>query len=313
MKNLKVMLTLFGVIILTACGGNETESLEDDNDGSQDELQVVSSFSILSDIVNHIGENQVDVYNVVPIGTDPHEHEILPEDTQQATDADLLFHGGMNLEGGDNGWFARLIETVEQDSEAITTAMEGVEPQYIEDEDGRDEVNPHAFLDPNVGITMTENVRDALIDADPDNADVYEENANDYIDELENMDEEYEEKIADIPDEHRVLVTSERAYQYIANRYGLEEGFIFAIDTDEQGTPNRISSLVSFIEDRDVPALFVESNVDPRPMETVSDETGVDIAGTLFSDELAVEGEEGDTYLEFLQVNIDTIHDGLNE
>ena len=106
-------------------------------------------------------------------------------------------------------------------------------------------------------------------------------------------------------------LTSERAYQYLADRYGLEEGYIWAIDTEENGSPKQIKSLVNFIKEHDVPSLFVETNVDTRPMETVSKETGVDIAGEIYSDEIGKPGTPGDTYIKYLKYNINEIYDGL--
>src|SRR5699024_11648857 len=101
--------------------------------------------------------------------------------------------------------------------------------------------------------------------------------SEEYITKLEEMDEQYTERINDIPEEDRVFITSERAYQYTVDRYGLKEGFIWEIDTEENGTPEQIKNLVSFIEDEEPHVLFIESNVDPRPMETDSNESDVEI------------------------------------
>lgn len=316
MKNIFKLtaVALMAVLVLAACGGEDTSGKGDDGEHGDGPLQVVTSFSILDDMVKEIGGNDVEVHNLVPIGTDPHEYEPLPEDTKKATDADVLFYNGLNLEGGEHGWFFKLIDSVDQDEDNVFETTEGVEPMYLASEDGKDEeINPHAFLDPVVGIQMTENVRDALIKADPDNKQDYEDNAEKYLDQLKEIDKEYKEKISDIPEKHRVLVTSERAYQYLADRYGLEEGYIWAIDTEENGTPEQITSLINFIDKHDVPALFVETNVDKRPMETVSKETGVDIAGEIYSDEIGKPGSDGDTYINYLEYNIKEIHDVLAE
>lgn len=306
---------LLAAVMLTACGGNESSIKKDAASKSDDEpLQVVTTFSILYDIVGEVGGDRVDIHSMVPIGTDPHEYEPLPEDIKKASDADVLFYNGLNLEGGESGWFHKLVKSVGQDESNVYELMEGVEPKYLTAENGTEhEVNPHAFLDPNVGIKMVENARDALIEVDSEHKDLYEENAENYLAQLEEMDKEYKDKIGEIPEENRVLVTSEKAYQYMAERYGLKEGYIWEIDTDEQGTPSQIKSLVNFINENKVPALFVESNVDPRPMETVSKETGIEIAAKLFSDELGKPGEEGDTYLKFLKYNIDKISEGLSK
>src|SRR5699024_10772908 len=205
------------------------------------------------------------------------------------------------------GWFAKMMDSVNQDWDVAFKVSEGVEPMYLTSEDGKDEeINPHAFLDPVVGIQMAENIRDAFIKVDPDHKETYESNAKTYLEVLEKIDEEYTEKINEIPEENRILVTSERAFQYMANRYGLKEGYIWAIDTEENGSQEQITSLIEFIQENNPPVLFLETNVDPRPMETVSSETGVEIFGGIFSDEIGSPGEDGDTYVKFLKYNIET-------
>lgn len=317
-------------VMLVACGGGaapgdgaapdtgettETGEEQAAAPGDGDKLQVVTTFSVIYDIVKNVGGERVDIHSMVPFGTDPHEYSPLPEDLQKSTDADVMFWNGLGMET-EGGWFEKLVESAGKtmDGGQVFELNEGVEPMYLTSSDGSGkEVNPHSFLAPEAGIKMTENARDALKKVDPDHADLYEANAAAYIKELEEVHQEYIDKIGDIPEERRVLVTSERAYQYVAAAYGLEEGYIWEIDTEEQGTPEQITSLVELIKEKEVPALFVESNVDPRPMETVSKESGVDIAGKLFSDELAKQGEEGDTLVTMLRWNINTIYDGLSE
>lgn len=309
---LSLVIILAALVVLAAC--SEDTKKETDENAGDTPLHVVTSFTIIKDMVQEIGGDRVDVHNLVPTGTDPHDYEPLPEDIKKATDADVLFYNGLNLEGGDQGWFFKLVDSVGQSEDVIYEVAEGVEPMYLTSADGKEEeINPHAFLDPVVGIQMAENVRDALKEVDPDYQDLYDDHASDYIAQLEAIDAEYEEKIADIPEENRILVTSERAYQYMADRYGLKEGYIWAIDTEENGTPEQITSLVEFVDENSPPALFVESNVDQRPMETVSQETGVEIAAELYSDEIGKPGEEVDTYMKFLKYNIDMIHKGLAE
>ncbi|WP_054949309.1 metal ABC transporter substrate-binding protein [Numidum massiliense] len=327
-----VCIALIAVLALSACSSDSAtgdasskngekattdakNSDSKDDKKSNDKVQVVTTFSILQDIVKNVGGDRVDIHSMVPIGTDPHEYSPLPEDIQKSTDADVMFWNGLDMET-EGGWFENLVESAGKtmDGDQVFELNEGVEPMYLSSDDGKEkEINPHSFLSAEVGIKMTENARDALKKVDPDHADVYDENAKVYIAELEKIHQQYKERIAEIPEERRVLVTSERAYQYMAAAYGLEEGYIWEIDTEEQGTPEQITSLVKFIKEKKVPALFVESNVEPRPMETVSKEAGVDIASKLFSDETGKPGEDGDTYLKMLQWNIDKIYDGLKK
>lgn len=298
---------------------NDTDANNNENNNndasSDDKLQVVTSFTLIEDIVLEIGGDLVETYNLVPIGTDPHEYEYLPDDIKATTDADILVYNGVNLEGGKDGWFFKLSKATETDEENIYEAGAGVDPMYLASEDGtEEEINPHIFLDPVNGILMAENIHKGLVDADPDNKEIYDENAEAYLDQLKEVDDLYEEKINELPEEKRILVTSERAYQYMANRYGLKEGFIWAIDTEEGGTPEQITNAIDFVEENAPPVLFVESNVDTRPMETVSDETGVEIyEDMIYSDELGEPGTEGDIYLRWLKYNINTIYEGLSQ
>lgn len=298
------------VITLAACGTDSNT----DEESEETPLKVVTSFTIIADLAREIGGDNVDVYNLVPTGTDPHEYEPLPEDTKRVADADVLFYNGLNLEGGEQGWFFKMLDSVGQDESNVYSLTEEVEPMYIGEGSAEEEINPHAFLDPVVGMKMAEALRDALIEIDPDNQEVYEDQTDEYMEKLKEIDQEYEDKINEIPEEDRILVTSERAFQYLADRYGLKEGFIWEVDTEENGSPAQIKSLVEFIDKNEVPILFVESNVDSRPMETVSNESGVDIfEEPLYSDEIGSPGEDIDTYIKYLEYNIDVIHDGLSQ
>ena len=313
-KNLAlIFVALLSIIALVACGSDDKQTKDTTNDEAQsDKMKVVTSFTIIEDMAKEIGGDLVDVYNLVPTGTDPHEYEPLPDDIKAATDADALFYNGLNLEGGDHGWFAKMMESTNQDWDIAFELAKDVEPMYVTTDDGKEEeINPHAFLDPVVGIQMAESARDALIEIDPDNQETYEQNAEAYLETLNDIDEQYKTRIEEIPEEDRILVTSERAYQYMADRYGLEEGYIWAVDTEENGSPEQITSLLKFLEEAEPPVLFVETNVDKRPMETISKESGIDIFGEIFSDEIGAPGEEGDTYVKYLQFNIDVIHEGL--
>ncbi len=307
-KNLLLILLVL-VLGLTACTKKESPEAE----AGDEKILVVSSFTIISDMARQIGGEKVEVHNLVPTGEDPHEYEPLPDDIKAAEDADVLLYNGMNLEGGEEGWFMKMIESTNQDINIAFELTDGAEPMYLSGDDGQDEeINPHSFIDPQVGMLMAENLRDALQTVDPENKDYYEENASAYLEELAAIDQKYEDVIQSIPEENRILVTSERAFQYMTARYGLKEAFVWAIDTEENGTPEQIKNLVDTLRELQPPVLFLESNVDPRPLETVSRETGIPIfEEAIYSDEIGQKGDEVDTYKKFLEHNIRIIEEGL--
>lgn len=306
-----IIVSSIASLLLVACGQQKGEAHKEPD--SEKPLRVVTTFTILQDIAREIGGEDVEIHNLVPTGTAPHEYEPLPIDMKRTSDADILFYNGLNLEGGKKGWFFRMINSVGQKEENVYVLTSRVTPMYLRDTKGKnEEVNPHGFIDPAVGIIMAEDMRDAFIEKDPERKENYEARAINYINRLKEIDEQYREKINDIPEERRILVTSERAFQYMANHYGLKEAFIWSIDTEENGSPDQIKALIHFVKTHKVPVLFIESNVDKRPMRTVSKETGVPFSKRpIYSDEIGKPGDEVDTYVKYLNYNINLIHDEL--
>ena len=306
-----IIIASITLVLCAACGQNNKNT--NDRTDKEQPLKVVTTFTILQDIALEIGGDDVEIHNLVPTGTAPHEYEPLPIDMKKTSDADILFYNGLNLEGGRNGWFFRMINSVGQKEENVYSLTERVQPLYLSDsKNKKGEVNPHAFIDPAVGIKMAEDMRDAFIEKDPTRHKNYEKRATAYLQRLQSIDKKYRDKINDIPEGRRILVTSERAFQYMTKHYGLKEGFIWSIDTEENGSPEQVKALIQFVKEHNVPVLFIESNVDKRPMRTVSKETSVPFSRKpIYSDEIGKPGEEVDTYIKYLTYNINLIHDEL--
>ena len=315
----KVILFLFTItlsVVLAACsnGDKDGDSDKELESVDKDKIKVVTSFSMIDDMVKEIGGEHVEVKNLVPTGTDPHDYDPKPDDIKHISSADLVFYNGLNLEGGSKGWLFKALESSDFSKENAIKTSEGVKPKYIKDEDGKKEVNPHAFIDPKVGEKMIKNITKSLSERNPKNKDYYKENEKAYLKKLHNIEDDYEKQLGDIPKKDRVFVASEQAFQYLTDRYDLKEGYIWAIDTDENGSPEQIKDLVKFIDKNEPSHLFVESNVDKRPMETVSKESGVSIyKKPIYSDEISKEGGVADNYLKYLEYNLDVLTDGLEK
>src|SRR5690625_1634133 len=234
----KILSISSGAALTLSAGGPSGVGGEAEIEGG---VAIGAAFSGVADIAANIAGPDASVHSIVPLGVDPHEYTPLAADIEKTTTADIVFFNGLNMEVGD-GWFNSLIETAgkELDSEQVIEVSAGVEPMYLTHADGSEhEINPHAFLDPNVGMTYAENIRDGLVAIDPDNAAAYEERAEKYLAQLQEVDADYQERLGEIPAAQRVLVTSENAYQYLAERYGLTTGYIWAIDTEEQGSDRK--------------------------------------------------------------------------
>jgi manganese transport system substrate-binding protein len=309
MKNVLklVMAGLMAVVFLAGC----SESKETGSDAGE-KVKVVTTYSILYDIVKNIGGDQVEIHSLAPVGSNPHEFDPLPLDIQKTTDADVVFYNGLNLEAG-NSWFEKLIETAGKDGEdgPVYRLSEGVEPKLLTSEGNSGQEDPHAWLDIRNGIKYAENARDALIEIDPENKKAYEKNAEKYISELQALHQEALESFTEIPKEKRFLVTSEGAFKYFSDAYEFEAGYIWEINSENQGTPQQVRQVVDLINENNIPVLFVETSIDPRSMEMVSSETGVPIGGKLFTDSLGKPGEDGDSYIKMMEWNISVIHENL--
>lgn len=271
-------------------------------------LKVVTTYSILYDIVRNVGGEQVEIHSLAPVGSNPHEYDPLPLDVQKTSDADLVFYNGLNLEAG-NAWFDKLLGTAGKSGgdAPVFRISAGVAPQHLTSTGQAGAEDPHAWLDARNGMQYARNAQAALSQIDPANAATYQTNAAAYIAQLEKLHSKALADFAQIPAERRYLVTSEGAFKYFCAAYGFEAGYIWEINAENQGTPQQVIALLGQLKQRRVPALFVETSVDPRSMQMVARESGIAITGTLYTDSLGLPGTPGDSYAGMLAANFETI------
>jgi iron/zinc/copper transport system substrate-binding protein len=291
------------ILLLTACS-NVTKG-EADND----KLKIVATYSIIADMTENIVGEKAEVYSMVPIGTDPHMYDPLPKDTSKVSNADLVFYNGLNLETG-KGWFKDLLDVTNKKEVAFAVSDE-VTPMFLTEKGKETQEDPHAWLDIQNAIKYVDIITKHVIEKDPDNKDFYLNNQSEYVKKLNELDQYAKEAVEKIPQEKRILVTSEGAFKYFSKAYGFKSAFIWEINTDSQGTPEQMKNIINIIDENQVPALFLETSVNPKTMETISNETGVPIHSKIFTDSLAKKGEEGDTYLKMIKWNIDKVIEGL--
>lgn len=312
-KLFSIVLVSLLVVGLIGCSAQAEGSYPIAEAQKSDKRLIVATNSILADLVEQVVGDDATVYSIVPIGTDPHEYEPLPEDIQAVTDADVVFYNGLNLETGGNSWFANLMETTKKvEHQDYFVVSESVEPMYLTSKGQEQEQDPHAWLDIQNAIKYVENIAEIMQETDSVNKKNYEERAKAYITRLEHLDAEAKEKFSDLPPENKLLVSSEGAFKYFSAAYDLTAAYIWEINTESQGTPEQMTRIIDTIRQSNVPVLFVETSVDPRTMEQVSSETGVPIYETIFTDSLAKEGAVGDNYYDMMSWNLTKIYEGLS-
>ena len=302
-----LVLLLLAIVGLAACSSQKSST-----DSSSSKLNVVATNSIIADITKNIAGDKINLHSIVPVGQDPHEYEPLPEDVKKTSKADLIFYNGINLETGGNAWFTKLVENAQKkENKDYYAVSEGVDVIYLEGQNEKGKEDPHAWLNLENGIIYAQNIAKRLIEKDPDNKTTYEKNLKAYVEKLTALDKEAKEKFNNIPEEKKMIVTSEGCFKYFSKAYNVPSAYIWEINTEEEGTPDQIKSLVEKLRKTKVPSLFVESSVDDRPMKTVSKDTNIPIYAKIFTDSIAEKGEDGDSYYSMMKYNLDKISEGL--
>ncbi len=311
----KLLVAALVVLGIAGCAtGKENSSQTTSATAESKKLQVVTTNSIIYDMTKNIAGDLVDLHSIVPVGQDPHEYEPLPEDVQKVQKADLIFYNGINLENGEDAWFAKMVKNAKKEANKDYFAVsDGVQVIYLEGQNEAGKEDPHAWLNIENGIIYAKNIAKQLIAKDPKNKEAYEKNLAAYVEKLEALDKDAKARIAKIPEEKRLIVTSEGCFKYFSKAYDIPSAYIWEINTEEEGTPEQITKLVRQLRESKVPSLFVESSVDDRPMKTVSQETGKPIHSTIFTDSIAEEGKDGDSYYSMMKWNLDKIIEGLSK
>lgn len=298
-----IVLALFALI---ACGRTSSNQSQ--------KLKVVTTNSIIADITKNIAGDKIDLHSIVPVGKDPHEYEPLPEDIKKTSQADLIFYNGINLETGGNAWFTKLVQNAKKvENKDYFAVSDGIDVIYLDGQSEKGKEDPHAWLNLENGVIYAQNIAKQLIAKDPQNKEFYQDNLTAYTEKLQKLDQEAKAKFQTIPDDKKMIVTSEGCFKYFSKAYNVPSAYIWEINTEEEGTPDQIKGLVEKLRHSKVPALFVESSVDQRPMKTVSKDTDIPIYSTIFTDSIAEEGKDGDSYYNMMAYNLTKIYDGLNQ
>ncbi|MGF7186510.1 iron/zinc/copper transport system substrate-binding protein [Desulfitispora alkaliphila] len=295
---------IFTLVVAAGCGQDSVE--QDASEGNENEgLNIVTSLSILSDLVENILGDRGTVEFLIPIGEEPEDYELLPSDMQKISDADLFILNGFHLEEGIEANIGNVSDT------KIIHAIDGVTPIPLVGEDTPD---PHAWLDIQlIADYYVENILTALIELDPEGEEHYRENAAAYKVELQKLDAWIKEQVQQIPEKNRIIVISENAMKYYGEAYGFHTEGIWELNSHEEGTPQQISRIVELAIEKELPALFVETTVDSRYMNTVSNEADIPIAGELYTDAVGLPGSGAETYIDMMKHNTDTLLKGLSK
>ena len=272
-----------------------------------DKFKAVTTFTVIADMAKNVAGDAAIVESITKPGAEIHEYQPTPGDIIRAHDADLIFSNGLNLEV----WFEKFYKNMQHMPEVVVT--DGIEPMSIVAGPYDGKPNPHAWMSPHNALIYIDNIRDAFVEHDPDNAAIYQANAEAYKEEIAAQITPLQNLIAQLPEDQRWLVTSEGAFSYLARDFGLKELFLWSVNADQQGTPQQVRKVVDTVREYKIPAVFSESTISDKPAKQVARETGSHYGGVLYVDSLSEADGPVPTYLDLIGVTTQTIVNGIQE
>ena len=303
MQRIYISLCLIVILIGAGC-----DPKEQPNDAADGKLRVVTTIGMITDIAKNVGGTRVAVTGMMGPGVDPHLYKPTPKDVQRLGSAHIIFYNGLHLESkvGD------ILAKMSGDTVAVAVTDDVDRSLLLTPPEYEGLYDPHLWFDVKLWMKAVAKVRDAFSEFDADNTLLYQSNAENYLAKLTELDEYVKSQAERVPSQQRVLVTAHDAFNYFGKAYGFEVRGLQGISTATEAGIADVQELATFIAERRIPAIFVESSVSSRSLEAVkaavkSKGFNVEIGGELFSDAMGNEGTPEGTYIGMVRHNIDTI------
>jgi zinc/manganese transport system substrate-binding protein len=275
-----------------------------------DKIKAVASFSILGDMVKHVGGDRVEVVTLVGPDGDAHVYEPTPADAKTFAASKILFVNGLGFEG----WMDRLDKSSGFKSKTIV-ASTGVQPRHMmEAEGGKQEeiIDPHAWQNLANGKIYVANIRDGLIAVDPEGKTEYEANAARYLDAIAKEETAVKEALGTLPPERRKIITTHDAFGYFGAAYGIEVIAPEGVSTESEASAKDVVKIIRQIKAEHIPAVFIENVTDHRLLDQIARETSAKIGGTLYTDALSPPDGSAATYLDMFRHNVGALTAALS-
>ena len=303
MQRIYISLFLISIFVYAGCDPKQQPDAS-----AGDKIRVVTTIGMITDVVKNVGGERVAVTGLMGPGVDPHLYKASAGDVQRLTSAQLIFYNGLHLESKMGDILAKMSGNTK--TVAVTDAVDRnllLTPPEFEGQ-----YDPHLWFDVTLWIKVVEQIRDTLSEFDSDNTRMYWTNAERYLAKLVELHEYVKAQSERVPSEQRVLVTAHDAFNYFGKAYGFEVRGLQGISTATEAGIADVQELATFIAERRIPAIFVESSVSSRSLEAVRAAVNakgfdVKIGGELFSDAMGDDGTPEGTYIGMVRHNIDTI------
>ena len=309
-------MSMFTLIVSNCSDKNSSQvwqSSEDFESGGK--LRVAATTTMVQDLVKVIGGEQVEIYGLMGEGVDPHSYTGRASDTEALKTADIVFYSGHHLEGN----FHDILEDMDR-AHAVTSEMEESD-LIIPEEEHSKYADPHVWGDPKLWAKAIPVVMNALVKKDPENEAQYKERAQAYEQQLKELNTWVLGRLAEVPVDQRILVTSHDAFMYYARAFDFEVRAIDGLAPGDKGGPQKVKSLIAFIKEQQLKMIFPESAANSKGIDAIAKDAGVAVSEhELFADATGKHGEmetmNGDTYdvgtyIGMIKHNVNAIVEGL--
>jgi manganese/zinc/iron transport system substrate-binding protein len=278
-------------------------------------IEIVCTTGQVADMLRNIGGDHVAVTALMGPGVDPHLYRESPSDIEKLSSADAIFYNGLHLEGRMTDVFEKLASR--RPTIAVTDGLVAAnDPRLRQPPEFEGYFDPHVWHDPKIWADCVRYATLQLSKLDPQHKDQYEQNAQAYIDQLAELDDENRAQLAEIPKQQRVLISAHDAFGYFCETYDIESMPLGGISTEEEVSIGRMDEVIDFIVDHKIKAVFVESAVAPRIVEALVEPCRkrgheVKIGGELYADALGPADTPDSTYTGMIRANVRTVVDAL--
>lgn len=307
-KGTKVILLAAAASALLLSGCGQKEEVNDSG-----KLNVMASFYPMYDFAVKIGGDKVDVKNMVPAGTEPHDWEPATKDITGLEKADVFVYSGAGIEH----WVDDVLKSLKNNNLTVTEASSGIsllKGEEQEEEQGEDhehgEFDPHVWLSPVNAKKEMENIKNAFVKADPANEAYYQANYDTYASKFDELDKKYKDTLSPLP--NKSVVVAHEAFGYLCNAYGLTQMGIEGLTPDSEPDPARMAEVIDFVKGNKVKTIFFEDLVSPKVAETIAKETGAktEVLNPLegLTDEQL---KNGDDYFSVMEKNLTVLKEAL--
>jgi len=309
------------VLVVASCGGNSgSGDVAVERGEASEQRDVVAAFYPLVFVAEQVGGEHVTVRDLTPPGADSHDLELSPRDVVMLQEADLIVYLAGFAAALDQAIQPLASEQVFDVASSARLSQEEGHDEEGHDEEGHDEeghdeehhehggIDPHFWLDPMRLADVADATAVRFAELDPDNAESFQQNAASLRVQLEDLDDDFQQGLADCA---RVdLVTAHRSFGYLANRYGLNQVGIAGLSPDQEPSAGRLAVVADFVQDNQVGVIYYESLVDPGVAQAVANETGAatDVLDPL---ETLSETADGDDYFQVMRSNLAALRSGL--